>query len=282
MTAEATENQLNRELAQAQAAFPTNITDVSLNVGKPEGKGFIYGPMIGYRTDDKKWDFRAAVMWFGTYTTSMKSTFNLTIAGMGPFFDGNIPFAVSTDLEIEHRDIDARAGRRISDIFRVFAGYKYQSYLTKIDSSYNIDYAGIINFNSALEFSFEAYMHMPYIGLGIDYPITGMFTVHANFGMGLVVGGGVEQKLKINGTYFNKDLSNNSGEVKTAYSLFGDVNIRIKLMEKVNILAGYQYQMFTLKVEKVDLNSDGTAEESSSNVDIFHGFTLRAEYLFGI
>ncbi len=83
MTAGSVEAQLQREMEAGVAGIPDFASFSDLEVGDPEGRGFIYGPVLGYQTDDKKWDITLAIMWFGSYTTSVDASVRAT--GTFPF-----------------------------------------------------------------------------------------------------------------------------------------------------------------------------------------------------
>ncbi len=279
MTAASVEAQLKREMNSATGVNFTNYG--GLEVGDPESRGFIYGPLLGYQTDDKKWDFTLAMMWWGTYSTKVPSS--VTITGTFPIIgSATQKLGINTDLTVEHKDIDFRAAYKLTDLFLVFGGYKYQSYETAIKADYLFNLTSPMS--AALDFSMKAQMHMPYAGVGIMQPFYDIFTAKANAGVGLIAGGNIDQKLSIrsSNSIMNADYSFDKGKVEMAYCLMGDAAVAVKLVNRVNLELGYQYQRFTFKVKDVDLNADGRAEESGSETDVFHGVTVKAVMLFDI
>ncbi len=182
------EPQLNAALKEDQSIQSTYITGYTLDVGDPEGRGFILGPRLRYATDDNLWEFTAALMWFGSYTSSIDSSLALTLTGI-PLMSGSIAFPVNTELEIEHKDIDVRCRRALGELFSVFAGYKYQSYETNFEADYNINASSYFTIDASLDFSFKAVLHMPYAGAGILFNASDRFRIGADIALGLIIGG---------------------------------------------------------------------------------------------
>lgn len=278
LNADIIEAQLRQELVAADitSSFNANISGYTLDVGDPEGSGFIFGPAISYETDDRNWEFNLSLMWIGSYTTNIDTSFILNVTGLGPF-NGNIPFKVNSELEIAHRDIDLRARRKITDNISAFAGYKYQSYETSIASHYNINYGSAIIFASNLDFSFFAEVHMPYAGFGYRHPLGESFTLSANLGLGVPIGGRAEKTLTINGTDYSENF-----DIKMAWAVMADISIVYVMGGNVELHLGYQYQRFTLSVENIDIDQDGQSDDSGDYVDVFQGVTFAALYRFGI
>jgi hypothetical protein len=286
MTASAVEAQLTKEMEQGVSSIAGFTGYSNLEVGDPESSGFVYGPILGYRTEDKKWDFTLALMWFGTYTTSVDASVSATGTGSFPFVvSTTVTLPFSTEFIIEHRDIDFQAGYMLTELFRIFAGYKYQSYETTLGADYNFNYFGQQLYASH-NFTTSATMHMPYVGGGIVYAINNWATMRANLGFGFIVAGSMEQDNEISGniagTPINTEYNFSGAKVEMAYCLMGNIILGITLANRVNIEVGYQYQRFTFKVKDADLDADGQADDSGSETDYFYGFTMSAVYLFTI
>lgn len=280
MNAQAIENQLRKEMDQGVVGLSEFSSFSGLEVGDPEIKGTIFGPQISYETDDKNWEFNASMMLIGSYSTSVDTSVNVT--GTFPFVGSvTTPMTIKTDFEIDYKDIDLRASRMIIDNLSIFAGYIYQSYTSKFEANYQFQFS-TLSMGSALNFSLDAYMHMLYGGVSYKKPLNSMFTVKGDLGIGTPVAGKVEQEMKISGSFFNNDIKNNGGEVKSALMMFGELNLIINIMENINLDLGYQYRRLNVKVEKLDLNADGLANESKSETDIFHGVKIAATYNFNI
>ena len=125
-------------------------------------------------------------------------------------------------------------------------------------------------------------MFLPYVGIGLKANISDMFSTEINLGGGVPVAGAVDQHLLISGSVFTDDITNDGGKMTMAYLFFGEVEMGFKLGSKVNLRLGYQYRYFTVKVEEIDLDADGNADESSEEVDVFHGVTFAAEYIIDV
>jgi hypothetical protein len=219
-------------------------------------------------------------MWFGTYTTRIESGVDVTgtFPLIGPLTQR---LTIPTELDIEHRDIDLQAGRMLTDYLRIFAGYRYQSYATAIKADYAFTFATQSTYAN-LDFKMKAAMHMPYAGAGIVLRVSDNLTAKANAALGLVVGGSIDQKFTMQSPYFNQNLKFTGGKVEMAYCLMGNASLAYKVMERVNLELGYQYQRFTLKFSDTDLDADGQADDSGSETDVFHGLTLGATILFSL
>ncbi len=79
LNADIIEAQLRQELEAADitSSFNSYINGYTLDVGEPEGSGFIFGPVIRYETDNRLWEFNLSIMWFGAYTTNIDTSFVL-------------------------------------------------------------------------------------------------------------------------------------------------------------------------------------------------------------
>lgn len=282
MNAQIVEAQLQKELAQGVTSYSDLASYQGLEVGDPESSGFLIGPCISYQTDDKKWEFRLSSILFGSYSTSVDSSVTVNANIMG-FASITTSLPISTDLEIEYRDIDYRTTRMLTDRFGIFAGINYQSYTSELDSNYSFQFntAGQ-SMSSNLSFSLDAWMAMLYAGLSYRQPFGNIFTFRGNAGAGTPVAGGVEEDLTITGTFFNNAISTDGGKVKMAFMGFAEIGLGMKLGDSVNLELGYQLRRLTVKVEKVDLNADGNADESTDETDLFHGVTFVASYLINI
>jgi hypothetical protein len=280
MNAQVIENQIKKELNSGIAGLPEFVNYEGLEIDNPESKGFILGPLLSYKTDDTIWEFRASMMLIGSYSTNVDST--VTVSGTFPIVGpATMPLTINTELTIDYKDIDLRAGRMITDKFGLFAGYIYQSYKSELESDYDFTFAST-SMNSALNFKLDAYMHMIYGGVSFEQPVSSIFTAKANLGCGTPVAGKVEQNMKISGSFFNDDIVNDGGEVKSALMLFAELAVTAKVFEKINLDLGYQYRRLNIKVEKLDLEADGSANDTADETDIFQGITFAATYSFNL
>ena len=140
--------------------------------------------------------------------------------------------------------------------------------------------------SSNIKFNLDAWMAMLYAGISYQRPLGKMFSFTGNIGAGTPVAGGLEQELSINyninGTTNKNDISSDGGEVKMAFMGFVEIAMGMKIADRVNLELGYQYRRLTVKVDKVDLNADGNADESTSETDVFQGVTFAASYLLNL
>lgn len=280
MNAQMVEAQLRRELDKGVLNLGEMTSYEGLEIGDPESSGFLAGPRVSYQTEDKKWDFRLSSMLFGAYSTTVDTS--VRVSATFPIV-GSITqsLPISTDFEIEYRDIDLRATRMLTENIGVLAGAIYQTYSSEFESNYSFTYQSS-SMSSSLKFKLDAWMAMLYAGLSYRHPLGTMFSFTGNIGAGCPVAGAVEQDLAITGSFFNNTITNDGGEIKMAFMGFAEIALGMKLGERVNLELGYQYRRLTVKVDKVDLNADGNADESTSETDIFHGVTFAASYLLNL
>ncbi len=280
MNTQALESQLKREMDQAKDDLPDFIDYDSLKVGDPESKGPCFGPVIAYETGDKKWQFSSAIMWFGFYTTSVDSS--VMVEGDFPVV-GTVkrPVGINTELEIDYKEIDLRVQRLFMNTFGIFAGYKYEAFSSEEKADYSVSFNGD-SMSASLDFSLDSNMHMVYAGAAYIRPFFQKFIFNGNLGFGIPFAGGVEQDIRIRSTFFDDDIKNSGGEIKSAYMIFGEIIIGYKLSENVNLEAGYQYRRLNVEVEKIDSNADGDAIDSAEEVDVFHGIIVSATYLIDL
>ena len=279
MNAQVVEAQLKRELDKGVIDLGDLGSYEGLDVGDPESSGFLAGPRISYQTDDKKWEFRLSSMLFGSYSTSVDASVRVTANFAGFPIPATLP--ISADFEIEYRDVDLRTTRMLSNNFGVFGGAIYQSYSSELETNYAFSFNST-SMSSSLKFKLDAWMAMLYAGLSYRRPLGTMFSFTGNIGAGCPVAGAVEQDLAITGSFFNNTITNDGGEIKMAFMGFAEIALGMKLGDRVALELGYQYRRLTVKVDKVDLNADGNADESTSETDVFQGVTFAASYLLNL
>ncbi len=276
MNAQIVENQIQKEMTQAEINIANFGGAGGLTVDDPTSSGYVLGPVIGYTTTDKKWSFKGDFMFLGQYTTDIGAnvavTANLPIIGTTT---QNLP--ISSELAIEHTEINLEARRKLTDLFSVFAGYRYPSYTSQIEADYSLSVVAA-TISSDIDFKLNADMHMLFAGVGIEKSFNSVLSLKANLGAGLPVAGSVEQDLKVSSNFFNEDISSDGGEIKMALLGFADIAIDFKVSKSVILQLGYQFRYLTVDIEKLDMYADGTANDSASETDIFQGITFKAEY----
>jgi hypothetical protein len=270
------ENQIKKELDQGVADLGDLADYENLEISDPETTGYMFGPVLSYETDDKKWEFRGALMWFGKYTTSVDST--VSVSANFPIL-GSVtqPLSINTTMEMEYRDIDLRVKRMITDTFGLLAGYNFQSYKSEIESDYGFTFSSM-SMSASMDFTLDSYMHLIYLGVPFRKEFSPLILIKGSLGGGIPVAGKAEQELVINSTFFNEDITNNDGKVVMAYLVFGDVMLGIRPAANLTLWAGYQYRRFSMKFEELDMNADGISDESADATDIYHRITFLAEY----
>lgn len=242
----------------------------------PETKGYLAGPVLGYTTSDKLWTFELTAMLFGSYTSEMNAAININYSAI-LIGKQTVPVDISTELEIEQREINMEARRGLSDFFEVIAGYKYLGYETELNMDYDITILGTTLFTTENRVMFKSEMHMLYAGAGAHYSLMNNLNAKAGLSLGLPFYGNSENELIIDGTDFSTDY-----EIETAYFIMGNIALNYILSDTVSIDIGYHLRRLTLTVANVDKNLDGKTEDPSDYNDLFHGGYLSAVYLMDI
>ncbi|NMB65192.1 MAG: porin family protein [Spirochaetes bacterium] len=151
------------------------------------GTGVLYGPIFSIMfTDDLSISVSAL---FGKQSTHWQSEFS--------YFDSSTRITGNYYFEGFRADVDSALSYRLSQYFKVFAGYKYQ-YMAmdynytelRTDSSNNITDVQV----GAIKISTNLF-HGPALGLGFNYPITDVYFFSINVS-GLYMTGDIEFKVK--------------------------------------------------------------------------------------
>ncbi len=276
MNVDILENQIKKELDQGVLNLGDLAGYENLEISDPETTGYMYGPVLSYETDNKKWEFRGSLMWFGKYTTSVDSTVTMS-ANIPILGNTTMPFTINTEMEMEYKDIDLQVKRMITGTFGILAGYNFQSYKSEIESDYTFNFMSA-SMSASMDFKLDSFMHLLYLGAPFRKEISPLFLVKGTLGAGIPVAGKADQKLVISSTFFSEDITNNNGKVVMAYLVFGDVSLGARPAPNLTIWAGYQYRRFSMKFEDLDMNADGISNESAGKTDNYHRITFTAEY----
>ena len=277
MTADAVENKLKQDLDQAVIDLVDFDAYDDLDVSDPSIHGFIFSPFLSYTTDNNKWQYTLDFNCFGNYTSSIDASVDLT-ADYPIFGMQTKTQDIESDIEIEQKDIRVQAAYNITDMLNVFAGYAFQSYQCSVKSDYAFTFNSSPAMQGEIDYSMESKLHMLFIGAGTDIKLSDRFSLNGSFAPGVIVGGSVDQEIKVNSTSFTF----NNGKVESAYCIMGDIGLTTKIVENLTMNLGYQIQYFTFKVKDVDLDSDRSADDSESKSDLFQGITIGLAYSYNL
>lgn len=151
------------------------------------GTGMLYGPIFSIMvTDDLSLSVSAL---FGKQSTHWQSEFS--------YFNSTTRVTGNYQFEAFRGDVDSAISYRISQYFKVFAGYKYQ-YLSlsykyteiRTDNSNNIKEIDVATADPS-----ETHYHGPAAGIGFTYPISETYFFSMNIS-GLYMTGDFELKSK--------------------------------------------------------------------------------------
>lgn len=241
--------------------------DSDVNSKKETGNGFLAGPILAYQTDDRKWSFSLAFMYFSTfkYETDSSGTYSAT---MPVLVTGNVDLSYS--IELKRREIDLAVSRSITSWMKIFGGYKY----TRIDEKLDIrgSLLGPIVSPISSDTEINSYAHIPTMGVGIVFPLSESIFVGLQAGVLYLIPNSKEKTTdNIAGT-----TTKESTEFNNSFGVNMEVMISLVAFESVMVQLGYRYQGMLLDAKATDAN------KAYSVWDSFHGVTLSALYLFNI
>lgn len=151
------------------------------------GTGVLYGPIFSIIfTDDLSISVSAL---FGKQSTHWQSEFS--------YFDSSTRITGNYYFEGFRADVDSALSYRLSQYFKIFAGYKYQ-YLdmdynyTELRTNLSNNITGV--YVTAINISTNLF-HGPALGLGFNYPVTDVYFFSINVS-GLYMTGDTEFKSK--------------------------------------------------------------------------------------
>lgn len=151
------------------------------------GTGVLYGPIFSIMfTDDLSISVSALM---GKQSTHWQSKFS--------YFDSNTRVTGNYHFEGFRADVDSALSYRMSQYFKIFAGYKYQ-YL-KLEYKYTELRTDLTNSNHIEEIDVAVadpttnHFHGPALGIGFTYPLTDAYFVSMNVS-GLYMTGDFEFK----------------------------------------------------------------------------------------
>jgi len=212
------------------------VEDMAPGSSADTGTGFMAGPVLGYQTDDGVWSISSALMVFSSFTQDMT------------LVDGPDTYNVEADLK--RMDLDFALNYTVNPYFKLFAGYKYQSYKAEITVA-GMDYETL-----------ELTGNMLTVGIGAVYPLSEKTIAGLQLGLIYAILGDLEEKDMFGDTY-STPLNNSIG-----YN--AEISLNYLVSEKVILQAGLRFQTITVEFEE---------DSSFSYDDYFYGLTLGAMYM---
>ncbi len=211
------------------------------------GKGYLYGPLIGYQTDNEKWTFSFAPMIFSSFDQ------NWTGSAGSMDLDGTV--------NLERKDYDFMIGYNLSKYFKAYLGYKYQ----EMEMDFELSYFSMTTGKTTFNYHIESKVHMPSAGLGGFYPLHEKLVAGLQMGLLYAI---PELKIKENssGTENIKPWPNPGFNVEASFTYQPSINFVVQ--------AGYRYQVFELEARGPG------REDTTESYDITQGWTLTAVYVF--
>lgn len=220
---------------------------LQLKAESDPGQGYLYGPLLGYQTDNGKWTFSFAPMVF--------SSFDQDWDGSAGTMD------IEAEVNLERKDYDFMIGYNLSKYIKGYLGYKYQEMEMDFDLSYITLTSGEITFN----YNVESRVHMPSVGVGGFYPMHEK--VVAGLQLGLIYS---IPDLKIS------EDSTGTDNIKPWPNLGFNTECTLTYQPLSNFILqlGYRYQVFTMEARGPG------REDITESYDITQGWTFSAVYAF--
>jgi len=203
------------------------------------GIGIMAGPVLGYQTDEGTWSVSAAIMALSYFKQKME----VPDGGGG---------TVNMDADCRRMDFDFAVNYAFLTYFKVFAGYKLQTYKTE----YTMTGLG------AGTYTMKMMGHIPTVGLAAVYPLTD--SLIAGIQAGFLYAVLDDLKLEAPGQ------PDDSMNMKNGLGFNAEIGLNYILMENVMIQGGFRYQ-------QVQVVPDQPNPPKSS--DRFFGITLGAVYM---
>ncbi len=233
----------NLILPSGQGNFNANIED---------GTGYLAGPVFGYETDDKRWSINAGIMFLNSFSQSMDMALYYQT---GPPFSLTIPLNVPVDIKLDRKDYELIVGYSLNNYFKIFAGYKYETYNVKA----NISSISFMSFSLPVllsNYEYESKFHILMPGASATLP------VGERFRLGLKASVPIAKPEIIDKT-FGQDI-----DVKGRFGIIGEAYASVKLWDKVIVKLGYGYETYKFKI---DIDGWGI---SSDVAETFHGINV--------
>jgi len=132
--------------------------DPDSSITLKDGRGSMFGPVLGYNFDTNPFALSAALMVFGNF--KQESEYSIP------------SFSISESMaeELKRADIDIALSYSLDNYLKLFAGYKHTTYKVSMDFEYEI-------------YEWEAVIKMPTAGLGYTYPVNDRFLIGLQGGL---------------------------------------------------------------------------------------------------
>ena len=218
--------------AYADAAAPLEVVEYA-------GYGGVLGPVLGYQPEGARWSVSLAAMVLNYFYQEMD------------LYDGFGGWLDTIYLDNSRMEFDVAFNYQVSELVKVFAGYKLQLTSMIVSS----DFGGA--------FEITTRMHMPTAGIGVAYPISDT----------LVLGGQLGVLYAI--PYAEVDgIQDETFESTVGFT--GEATVSVLKRQGMIVQVGYRFQQVGVAF---DLDGLPGAENYK---DTFHGLTLAVIYLLDV
>ena len=224
----ASSNSIVGQLVEEDIANATPLSTAETD----KGTGFLIGPVIGFQPDNSPWSFSTALMLFGRFTQKI----DMYIPELIP------PIDETADQELSRLDLDFAVSRAFGPYFKLYGGYKYQYFDSKVSS-------GLFILNTKIR------VHIPTIGAGVAYPLGRKLFTSAQAGIIYAI-------------------SDSDEDTKPTFGFNVEGGISYLLSDSLIMQAGFRYQLYSIRF------ADSSTYEKESYQDTFSGFTLALVYMF--
>jgi hypothetical protein len=212
----------------------------------PVGRGFLIGPLLGYRFAGEKLSISLASMFISSFTQDWSgSGGTMVLKGV---------------VDLRRQDYDLAISYVLGRHFRIYGGYKFQYMDLAFDLTFD---PGTGTQTDTFEMKSSA--HIPTIGLGAVYPLTSRLAVGAQAG--------------VLSAFMNMKVTSPGGSTdeiwpRPGLGFNGELNFTYAPWQSFVLQLGYRYQAFVLRARGPG------REDVETAYDVTHGPTLSLFYAF--
>ncbi len=241
--------------------------------------GIMAGLMLGYKSDDKNWEFSFAPF----FSSWMKYNFeddNLVydLDGNTDFFHGDdqYPLILKDKEKITRLESDLMINYFFTEWFKMFFEYQYQYLKAEGTSTAEArDRSGTVIASSEIDTSLNTNTHFPVLGIGFTLSFLDRFSLGFNIGAGMCMGSG---QYKVGET--KKHI-----KIKPLVGGKTDLTFSARIGDSTTVQAGLIFQLKSYKMTNtpdVDIDYNTVKYKTDNNSDSFIGVNLSATQAFEI
>jgi len=239
-------------LRQYQSALHDSSTDIT-EINREFAKGTMAGPVLGFRSQNKKWRVRASYLAWGSFNQDMRA--------QGYDSINTQDFTVDFDISLARGEFRGSVSYAPSAFIRFFAGYTHQYYTLELESSYT-DGA----FSSTWRQEYNAVVYMPAAGVVLCRDLPNGIFLDLRLGIIYTIP-------SIDVTMYDINTGNSTGKrslrADSGPGFTSEAAAGFRVIRHVLIRAGYRFESFRYRLK-----------EGGTTGDTTQGVTLSASLIF--